>query len=164
MKASTFFSIIGALAASVMASPASMEAALEQECGNLGVMKLETSQMEGVDPTNIRHCLEHPLGMKAPSFDLEDRGMTDVHARENEGDQSAELVDLSTRACYTGLSPGGCYQGYCWKKCDLAQLGYWCWTASNGGAGNWHTCTSDLECLITEACGAGNCGSCGCSC
>lgn len=159
MKASMILSIVGLFAASAAASPASTDAALKKECGSLGVMKLDISEMEGVDPTQIRHCAEHPLGGQGPSKDMAERDISEVDSHDETG-----LVDLSARSCYTGSLLGGCYQGYCWKKCDVLTSGHWCWTAFNNGAGAWHTCTTDIQCILTEACGAGNCKSCGCSC
>src|SRR5947207_513870 len=67
MKPTTFLSFIGLLATSAIASPASAEAAAEAalaaECGSLGVMKYDMAELpEGVDPSGIRRCAEHPLG------------------------------------------------------------------------------------------------------
>lgn len=161
MKASMILSFLSLLAANVIASPASIESALEKECGSLGVMKLDASRMEGIDPTAIRRCADHPLGGRGASVDITERGMSDVNqARDEIG-----LVDLSTRACWNGLLASGCSKGYCWRKCDLTiASGRWCWTATNNGAGAWDTCNADIDCLLTLSCSVGDCGACGCSC
>lgn len=49
--------------ASATLALATTDADLEKECGRLGVMKIDLSELpEGVDPSEIRNCADHPLG------------------------------------------------------------------------------------------------------
>jgi hypothetical protein len=105
-------------------------------CGDLGVMAVP----EGVDPDSVRLCLEHPAGPIA----------------ERQAD---------ARACEPIYEPTGCDGGYCWKRCGAdSNSGEWCWTAENGGHGDWITCSGPSDCLAAGDCGIGDCDSCGCSC
>lgn len=129
-----------------------LSTAAEDKCGDLGVMKVESSELPaGVDLGNIRECSEHP-GLESPNT-------------------------LSKRSCWYGANIG-CQAGYCWKRCasvldeglglDLS-AGRWCWMAANLGVGNWLTCNVDSDCqpLLTDLtawCGQGDCNACGCSC
>ncbi|UNI23435.1 hypothetical protein JDV02_009253 [Purpureocillium takamizusanense] len=110
--------------------------AASEQCGALGVMEVDTSKIpDGVDRGDIRKCAEHPVaGSPNP---------------------------LSKRDCWYGKS-SGCSKGYCWKTCG--GTGQWCWTAFNDGYGNWIGCQNDGQCNTNQACGIGNCKTCGCSC
>lgn len=106
------------------------------ECGALGVMKVDTSSLPAdVDVNAIRKCAEHPVA-SSPN-------------------------PISKRECWHG-KPSGCSKGYCWKSCG--GTGQWCWTAFNDGYGEWIGCTNDGQCNTNQACGIGNCKTCGCSC
>ncbi|KAL3952683.1 hypothetical protein VFPFJ_11403 [Purpureocillium lilacinum] len=106
------------------------------QCGALGVMKVDTSALPaGVDPGAIRKCAEHPV--------------------------AASPNPIAKRDCWYGKN-SGCSKGYCWKSCG--GNGQWCWTAFNDGYGNWIGCSNDNQCNTNQACGIGNCKTCGCSC
>ncbi|KAI0839840.1 hypothetical protein F5Y06DRAFT_264757 [Hypoxylon sp. FL0890] len=126
---------------SVLASPAPTS-----DCGALGTVTA-TTLPSGIDPNAVRQCIEHPLGTS--NSDISERDLAS---------------DLFKRDCWYG-KPVGCTKGYCWKKCGD---GPWCWTARNGGFGDWYTCKKDSDCQTSFACGevAGGreCKSCGCSC
>jgi hypothetical protein len=161
MKASMILSFLGVFTATAWAAAANMDVALEKECGELGVMKIDLANYPGADPNAVRRCADHPLGDRGASLDITERGMSDV----NQADVETGLVDVGKRACYTGLLSSGCDRGYCWRKCDLTLgAGKWCWTAKNLGTGAWDTCSKDLDCLLTLSCSVGNCAACGCSC
>lgn len=123
-------------------------------CGNLGVMIDNGTLPEGVDPTQLRKCVDHPLGKP----DLTPRG---------------ELADtagtLVKRVCDPGSAKWGCSNGYCWKLCGPPGSGNWCWTARDEGYGDWITCSSSTECSLSFACGQPGganvpCDACGCKC
>ncbi|KAK4222892.1 hypothetical protein QBC38DRAFT_374231 [Podospora fimiseda] len=127
---------LGLLAPTVFSSPAEVDVAAS--CGSLGVMNVNTSDLPaGVDPNNIRTCADHPVG-------------------------SAHEV-LEKRDCEYG-APVGCSGGYCWKQCGDEGSGQWCWTANNGGYGDWIKCSTSSQCNTNMACGIGDCSACGCSC
>ncbi|KAI1141605.1 hypothetical protein F5Y05DRAFT_423351 [Hypoxylon sp. FL0543] len=134
--------LLAAQALSVFASPAPPA----DSCGALGTVDI-TSLPEGVDASKVRQCNEHPLG--------------DENASVAERDVAG---DLFKRECWYG-NPSGCTNGYCWKTCGD---GPWCWTAREGGFGDWYTCTTDADCKTSFACGqsAGgkSCKKCGCKC
>ncbi|OTA62422.1 hypothetical protein K449DRAFT_382417 [Hypoxylon sp. EC38] len=144
MKVNYGILLLAAQALSVFASPA--PAAPNSDCGDLGFVN-KAELPEGVDPSAVRTCNEHPLG----------NDNTGVSKRDPTG-------DLFKRECWYGKSVG-CTKGYCWKTCGN---GPWCWTARNGGFGDWYTCGRDSDCKTSFACGqsAGGkeCKSCGCSC
>ncbi|KHO00382.1 uncharacterized protein MAM_01160 [Metarhizium album ARSEF 1941] len=119
---------------------------LEQECGSLGVMKVDPAMLpEGVDPSRVRKCLDHPEG---PGYGYE-------------GEK------LFERACWDRkIRSRGCSRsGYCWRSCDTPSKNYWCWAADDLGFGDWIRCSSDEHCSDpTMACAWGKCDGCGCSC
>ncbi|RAK79651.1 uncharacterized protein BO72DRAFT_373150 [Aspergillus fijiensis CBS 313.89] len=117
------------------------------ECGDLGVMVIPAADLpEGVLPSDVRKCREHPLGRN----------------RYLESASLAPLDPVDPQACYRD-APYGCSKGYCWKVCG--SNGEWCWTAKGGGAGAWYTCSRYQNCGTGTmyACGR-NCPSCGCGC
>ncbi|KAJ7501639.1 hypothetical protein B0H11DRAFT_1799798 [Mycena galericulata] len=143
-----FFTLVAAALSQVAASSAVNTA---DECGALGVMEVPEILPEGVDPTAIRKCAGHPLGIN---------GTRPGHN---------SLEGLVRRACVTSGPTVGCEVesgvGYCWKVCGTG--GEWCWTASNGGFGGWDTCITASNCGTDNneyGCGAGGCNNCGCSC
>ncbi|EJD47239.1 hypothetical protein AURDEDRAFT_102628 [Auricularia subglabra TFB-10046 SS5] len=101
---------------------------------------------EGVDPTAIRKCKELPSG----------------------GNITAPTGALDKRDCYNGPLTYGCGvdNHICWKTCNTAGSGQWCWTAWNKGFGAWRSCAQDQDCFpsVDADCGQGGCAMCGCSC
>ncbi|KXJ90353.1 hypothetical protein Micbo1qcDRAFT_205202 [Microdochium bolleyi] len=140
MKFSTVFQTITTLAATGLVAAAADNAS-EAQCGFGGEYHPNLDALKGteIDPNDIRKCKEHPLG-------------------------SATAV-LGKRECYHD-APFGCTDGYCWKQCGVAGSGQWCWTASNGGFGQWIGCSTNQQCNAQQDCGVGpaDCDSCGCSC
>ncbi|KAH7401952.1 hypothetical protein DE146DRAFT_631234 [Phaeosphaeria sp. MPI-PUGE-AT-0046c] len=164
-------------------------AALEAECGKLGVLEVP----EGVDASHVRHCAGHPNGRERfpnidgdyPSggwIDSADIATTDdnngVDRRDPPPGQSAVstpevLFGRAAQKCWSGADKYGCSKnGWCWSSCVpegvpkwLAQ-GMWCWMSHDNGWGKW------MKCSKKEDCGSGKAGSCsrysapdcGCSC
>ena len=117
------------------------ESQADSDCGALGKMAVDLSTLPShVSPEHIRACLDHPVGK------LLEQKRTD---------------QLDKRGCWQG-NPSGCTRGYCWKTCG--PTGQWCWTAYNGGFGDWIKCSNDGGCNTGMACGEGGCKDCGCSC
>ncbi|UNI15481.1 hypothetical protein JDV02_002011 [Purpureocillium takamizusanense] len=135
MKLSTIFLLLSPLGLSAASSPT------DHSCGKLGVMTVDRSKLPlNVDPNNIRECADHPEG----------------------GSKASRRDPEAAAECWFG-KPSGCSSGYCFKTCGNG--GEWCWTASNGGYGDWITCKSDSACSTDQACGQGdNCSACGCRC
>ncbi|KAH4066206.1 hypothetical protein HBI70_172220 [Parastagonospora nodorum] len=147
-------------------------AALEAECGDLGVMAVP----EGTDPKDVRHCAEHPEGRnRYPSIDTssdpEEPHKLNVVVRAPEavsesGSVSAEeLFGRDTLVCNSDKSPFNCsHGGYCWRECGWKN-GPWCWLAGGNGSGPWMRCRQMRDCDYNRG---GNCcvgaGSCGCDC
>ncbi|KAF2966352.1 hypothetical protein GQX73_g7221 [Xylaria multiplex] len=122
-------------ASGVSASPSDID-----ECGTGGLYSVDISTLpEGVNPNGLRKCAEHPVA-------------------------NTTIAALEKRDCYYGAKPYGCTDGFCWKKCSTNGGGQWCWTAANGGFGDWIKCSSDDQCNAFQACGLGECQACGCSC
>ncbi|KAH7027953.1 uncharacterized protein B0I36DRAFT_433113 [Microdochium trichocladiopsis] len=141
MKFSTIFQTVAAVATTgfvtVMADNATAD---EAECGFGGLYQPDLMRLpDNIDRDSIRKCKEHPLG-------------------------SATAL-LGRRDCYHD-APFGCTDGYCWKQCGATGSGQWCWTAGNGGFGEWIGCSTNQQCNQQQDCGVGpgDCGSCGCSC
>ncbi|RAH49952.1 uncharacterized protein BO95DRAFT_505203 [Aspergillus brunneoviolaceus CBS 621.78] len=141
------------------------------ECGDLGVMIIPAADLpEGVLPSDVRKCREHPLGRNRylESASLAPLDPVDVQALTGNtasGEARSEPKHLNTsepQACYRD-APYGCSKGYCWKVCG--SNGEWCWTAKGGGAGAWYTCNRYQNCGTGTmyVCGR-NCPSCGCGC
>ncbi|KAK4169893.1 hypothetical protein QBC43DRAFT_329466 [Cladorrhinum sp. PSN259] len=139
--------LVGLLAPMAFASPAAaaeVAAKVADSCGALGVMNVNTTTLPAnVDPTNIRTCADHPAGSPVQALD----------------------GGIAKRDCYYG-APFGCSKGYCWKQCGPSGSGQWCWTATNGGYGDWSSCSNNQQCSEAQACGIGgsDCKACGCSC
>jgi hypothetical protein len=127
---------------------------------------------EGVDPTSIRKCAGHPLGINGtrPGHNsLEGKDERIIRTDSCLMLTILSFLGLVRRACVTSGPTVGCEVesgvGYCWKVCGTG--GEWCWTASNGGFGGWDTCISASNCGTDNneyGCGAGGCDNCGCSC
>ncbi|KAK6539393.1 hypothetical protein TWF694_009618 [Orbilia ellipsospora] len=149
-----------------MAAAVSVDAA---ECGELGLLEVHNLP-SGVDHTQLRKCAGHPMGRDR---DLPNASLVYWTDEQREKAQNAPKLDarsvvatLSGRganACWNGASTG-CSKGYCWKTCG--SNGEWCWTAANGGAGDWLKCSNGNECTDGSACGQGcfQSKACGCSC
>lgn len=185
MKASILILIvaqtIGVYSAAVSAPPTEKTTfparnitALEEECGDLGMMPVP----EGADPSLYRHCLRHPNGH---NIDIKDLSAGDsASARKPSGGTllpAGPLQHLFTkrddapseifkRSCWYGASYG-CSRGsgsrtFCWSRCGSNwDYGFWCWTAANYGSGRWLDCTLDSQCnpdIPGVACG----GACSC--
>jgi len=150
------------------------------ECGDLGVMSIPNRLLAGVNPAEVRKCLEHPLAHSEPSpyppqppptrADLWATVAVDLSIES--GPESSVVVaraevtaDLVPRACFFG-DQYGCSGGYCWKRCGLQ--GEWCWLAYNAGYGAWTKCFRAADCVgfaqPEPDCGKGGCDACGCSC
>lgn len=130
-----------ALSANAVSPPTPSEIA---KCGDLGVTgSNDTALPPGVDPSQVRTCVDHPLS-----------------------NETIPEPSLEKRECYYGSKDKGCDKGYCWKKCKGSGEGPWCWTARNGGFGDWYTCGADKDCKTSYDCGQSlkPCGDCGCSC
>lgn len=131
-------------------SPASNLAALEAECGALGVMNWDLEDLPAdVDRSQLRKCREHPHDMTT----LKERGI------------------LEKRWCVSH-DDGGCSKsGYCWRACkkDNNSPWYkWCWLAWTDGRGDWIPCKSNKDCepknIGRGNCAVGDCNACGCDC
>ncbi|KXJ90376.1 hypothetical protein Micbo1qcDRAFT_195974 [Microdochium bolleyi] len=135
MKTSTVLQSLVVLAFSGLAAANPLD-----QCGAAGVNNVDIASLpEGVDPTDIRKCIEHPLG----------------EAR----------TAIGIAASCPAISSHGCHEGYCWKQCGDSGSNQWCWTAANSGRGDWIRCSSSSQCNTGMSCGVGsNCGSCGCGC
>jgi hypothetical protein len=124
--------------------------AAETECGDLGVMRIDTSKLpRGVDLSKMRKCREHPSAL------LDKRDI------------------VTKRACLEKKEGSyGCSKDrYCWSACGSG--GKWCWMAYDGGIGGWMTCSTGNHehCnpnMVKNShadCGKGeDCNACGCDC
>ncbi|KAF3902850.1 hypothetical protein AA313_de0207259 [Arthrobotrys entomopaga] len=140
------------------------------ECGKLGIISADTILPANVQASDVRRCADHPLGRDR---DLKNASLAPMTSEFMKRSQNSEvtadtvIAHLSGRSkCYFG-APYGCTKGYCWKSCG--KNGEWCWTASQGGLGQWKACSSFNDCSTSGdfACGAGCTGkskACGCSC
>lgn len=145
MKLSTAILLTTAMAMGVFSAD-------EDECGSLGMMVVDEAKLPaGVNASNVRKCVDHPLGRKAGPGLVKRGGGCGGH----------------------GGRLSGCSNGYCWKDCHgidayIGQnFGAWCWTAKGEeGYGNWYPCTSDSDCKPSYTCGraftGSYCGRCGC--
>ncbi|PWY76124.1 hypothetical protein BO94DRAFT_538503 [Aspergillus sclerotioniger CBS 115572] len=139
------------------------------ECGDLDIMAVSKADLpEGVSPSDVRKCKDHPLGRNrslegaslAPQDDI-DPSLSINTTATSEVEARSDLNTLGERSCYSA-APYGCSKGYCWKACG--ENGEWCWTARKAGVGAWYTCSTYKDCgTTTYACGVG-CPSCGCGC
>ena len=145
MKFSNLVALVASQALCVLA--ASDRADREAQCGALGVMEVDVNNLPaGVDPNEIRTCLEHPKSL----LDVEERG-------------------LEKRKCEQFPSGPHCSKsGWCYVNCGDPAVGKWCWLAANGGFGAWSGCGNDHDCVlamdVNALCGAGKCDACGCGC
>lgn len=113
------------------------------ECGSLDVMNVDTTDLPaGVTASDVRRCLDHPLGRNrhikgaslAPLEAVETsfyNSTTDIDTSPVDA-RSDGLGALQEQACYKD-APYGCSGGYCWKACGDKSKGEWCWTAQKGG-------------------------------
>lgn len=164
-----------ALSAALTLTQRAAEENLVAECGDLGVMTVDPADLPvGVAPSDVRKCLDHPLGRNrpvkgaslAPLDDVDDSFYDDMVDEDTSPVETRAdgLGALRERGCKKE-APYGCAGGYCWKACGNMNIGEWCWTAKKGGIGGWIQCTRWQDCgTKTYACGKGGCLSCGCSC
>jgi hypothetical protein len=175
MKLSITIMSMLALSSALTLTPRAAEGDAVVECGNLDVMTVDPADLPaGVAPSDVRKCLDHPLGrnrhVKGASLaplDAVDASFynstvnTDTSPVEARSD---DLGALQERSCYKD-APYGCSGGYCWKACGNVNKGEWCWTAAKAGLGAWIKCSKWQDCgTATYACGRGGCPSCGCGC
>ncbi|KAF9877391.1 hypothetical protein CkaCkLH20_05091 [Colletotrichum karsti] len=170
MKFGTILALL--FATPILAGVAPATAA--DECGALGVMTYTAAgDTKGVDPAQIRKCLEHPLGANPRPEGTIPR--PEASSADGGGGRNMNATDTAEhwwwhkhgygwKSCWD-VDPGeyGCSRGYCYKACDGD--GRWCWTARNQGYGSWKTCDAKADCreVADVACGK-KCRACGCSC
>jgi hypothetical protein len=175
MKRSVTIISMLAFSSALTLTPRAAEGDSVVECGNLDVMTIDPVDLPaGVALSDVRKCLDHPLGRNrhvkgaslAPLDAVDasfynsavDTGTSPVEPR------SDSLGVFEERACYKD-APYGCSGGYCWKACGNINKGEWCWTAKKAGLGAWIKCSKWQDCGITTyACGRGGCPACGCGC
>ena len=129
-------------------------AALEKECGSLGIMDVPSGNLE----SEVRHCANHPLG-RDPNFEAMLSGSS---AMRNEH-APANILAREKSVCSEIVAPFGCDRGYCWKQCG--SFGQWCWSAHGDGYGPWAMCHHGKDCSYKSlVCGASDRKDGGCSC
>ncbi|KAF2026613.1 hypothetical protein EK21DRAFT_73783 [Setomelanomma holmii] len=157
-----------------MTSARPNDAALQGECGALGVMAVPA----GVDASTVRHCAEHSLGrehvlvasgddadntddlaQRNVDIDLTQRDTDDAPESENTPES---IFGTARRGCNKNMADYGCQKGYCWRQC-VPGSGAWCWLAEGSGRGPWVRCSYASQCRYEGNCGVG-CAACGCSC
>ncbi|KAI9172852.1 hypothetical protein HJFPF1_02366 [Paramyrothecium foliicola] len=154
-------------------------AAVEAECGELGVMDWN---LEGpsanTDISALRKCKKHPseLGIASPAYnpDIEENDLESISVRSD-----IRLFHRQTPSCEEGgRGKGhdydyGCDKGWCWRNCGgpfgLTYNKPWCWLAYEGGKGGWTPCGGWKDCEWSynnknAKCAKGNCKACGCGC
>ncbi|RAL15150.1 uncharacterized protein BO97DRAFT_240129 [Aspergillus homomorphus CBS 101889] len=93
---------------------------------------------EGVSPSDVHKCKNHPLGRNrqvkdaslAPLDDAMNPSILTTNPAISAVETRSETCVLEERACYKD-APYGCSGGYCWKTCGRrvvldGQEG-WCW-------------------------------------
>lgn len=133
------------------------------ECSGLGgAMSILADKLpEGVTPSDVRKCVEHPLGRERYLEEASLAPPEDTKKNSTQLETRNPLNERAADACYNA-APYGCSKGYCWKSCG--SNGEWCWTATKGGLGSWITCSTYQDCgTTTYACGIGGVSG-GCSC
>lgn len=146
-------------------------AALEAECGELGVMEVPDGMLE----SEVRHCASHPSALDPslmPDFaalaekeaQLAGVGRRSKHGRTSSADRATtDIFGRSTQACWYGSDQYGCKDNSCWTTCG--SYGQWCWRAEGNGSGPWIKCSVDAQCSFDiGSCSTGSCAACGCSC
>jgi hypothetical protein len=99
-------------------------AALQAECGNLGVLAVP----EGANPVDVRHCAAHPNGgggcgvvSVSTSAEIKESGKCDIEIRDVESDCSAaatpEKLFKRDEQCKFSGPPYGCSNHWCWREC-----------------------------------------------
>jgi hypothetical protein len=164
-----------ALSSALTLTPRATDGDPVVECGDLDVMTVDPADLPaGVAPSDVRKCLDHPLGRNrhVKGASLAPLDAVDASFYNSAGDTDTSPVEARTdglgglqeRACYKD-APFGCSGGYCWKACGDTNKGEWCWTAEKAGLGAWIKCSKWQDCgTATYACGRGGCPSCGCGC
>ena len=144
-------------------SSAIPDANAADECSGLGgTMSIPADRLpKGVSPSDVRKCVEHPLGRERYLEEASLAPFEDAKKNSTQLKTRDPLNERAADACYYG-APYGCSRGYCWKSCG--NNGEWCWTANLGGLGSWITCNTWMDCgTTTYACGIGGASG-GCSC
>ncbi|KAI0147312.1 hypothetical protein GGR57DRAFT_515861 [Xylariaceae sp. FL1272] len=140
---------VAPVVAPVVLTIAAPDPSARNSCGILGVMNFNLADLPAnINQSAICQCAEQPLRVTSLRDDGDDHSL------------------LAKRYCYKD-SRFGCTNGWCWKTCvpDSGSWdGEWCWTAKNGGMGDWETCSTNTDCSDDMACGEGGCADCGCSC
>ncbi|RBQ76052.1 hypothetical protein FVER14953_12459 [Fusarium verticillioides] len=166
-----FVALVYVTLASSAATPASPAAGAVAICDDLGILNIAPGDLpEGVAPSELRLCADHPMGRNRTLDPLEGASLAPMEEEDLDPDTTATPSAglFEERACYD-KAPYGCSRGYCWKQCGASRSGKWCWTASGMGGGPWRTCDKYENCgtnKFTFGCGS-NCWvsrSCGCSC
>ncbi|KAI2470985.1 hypothetical protein F4781DRAFT_441237 [Annulohypoxylon bovei var. microspora] len=129
------------------------------ECGDLGIMEYDESTLpQGVKPSDVRKCAQHPLGHSRVKGEGSLAPESDTVLEDVNYDNA---TILQPRDCQYDAKYG-CTNGYCWKACG--QPGQWCWAAKGDGTGPWIQCASYKDCKTKYACGKGCGKECGCGC
>jgi hypothetical protein len=169
-----------ALSSALSIAPRAAEGDPAAECGALGVMTFDPADLpEGVLPSDVRKCRDHPLGRNRHDKDASLAPLDAVrmdssfyNGTDSDTDRGTSPVggssdlDLDTsddkQACYYD-APYGCTRGNCWKACG--DKGQWCWTATKLGMGSWDKCKTWKDCgTHTFSCSRGLGPSSGCGC
>jgi len=166
-----FLALAYAALASSAATPASPAAGAAAICGDLGILNIAPGDLpEGVEPSDLRLCANHPMGRNRTLDPLEGASLAPMEEEDMDPDTTAapSASLFEERACYY-KAPYGCSRGYFLKQCGKSRSAQCCWTASGMGGGPWNKCDKYEDCgtnRLTHACG-NNCWvsrSCGCSC
>ncbi|KAH6879553.1 victoriocin [Thelonectria olida] len=168
--------LVGLTATQALCNPASNEAsrraALEAECGDLGVMKWNPEDLPaGTDISKLPKCKVHPysLGINSTSYNPDEKAEdleSSSSAQHPAGQQKRGKGHASPRwspGCnggHDGEGGGGgrgngldydygCSGGWCWRNCGGPFTAWpkpWCWLAYEGGKGGWTPCGGWKDC------------------
>ncbi|EWG54186.1 hypothetical protein FVEG_12459 [Fusarium verticillioides 7600] len=130
-----FVALVYVTLASSAATPASPAAGAVAICGDLGILNIAPGDLpEGVAPSELRLCADHPMGRNRTLDPLEGASLAPMEEEDLDPDTTATPSAglFEERACYD-KAPYGCSRGYCWKQCGASRSGKWCWTASAMG-------------------------------
>ncbi|OAL06722.1 hypothetical protein IQ06DRAFT_263048 [Phaeosphaeriaceae sp. SRC1lsM3a] len=151
-------------------------AALEAECGDLGVLEVP----EGMDASHVRHCAGHPNGRNdwvANIDTVTDDTITTNDNTKNADDKRDPFPGISSAStpskifgraaqkCWNGAEKYGCSKnGWCWSNCIRGRM--WCWMSHDNGWGKWMKCSKKEDCGSYKGGSCSRCSApdCGCSC